>query len=106
MINTDKIKSTCTIGMTKANVLPLPVGAEQQMSHGLTPALPIMYPYQSTLDINSGIILACTAKQKIALLSNQLHLINPKNLNTNVAHLLAYLCSIRNQSILPLCRNQ
>lgn len=49
--------------MTKANVLPLPVGVEQQMSQGLIPALPTMYPYQSTLDINSGITLACTAKQ-------------------------------------------
>ncbi len=32
---------TCTMGSTKASVLPLPVGAEQQMSQGRYPALPI-----------------------------------------------------------------
>lgn len=50
---------TWTIGMTKASVLPLPVGAEQQMSRGLSPQ------WNRSLVINSGIIFAWTDNKNI-----------------------------------------
>lgn len=37
-------KLTCTMGMTKDRVLPLPVGAETQMSLGRYPPRPTKYP--------------------------------------------------------------
>lgn len=52
-------KLTCTMGMTKDRVFPLPVGAETQMSLGRYPPRPSRYPLEALWRM-AGITSACT----------------------------------------------
>lgn len=64
-------KLTCTIGMTKDRVLPLPVGAETQMSLGRYPPCPIKYPLDA-LCRTAGITSAWTEQKWEYTLSTEL----------------------------------
>lgn len=62
--------------MTKDRVLPLPVGAETQMSLGRYPPCPIKYPLDALWRM-AGITSACTGQNRKQTLTTELTGLNP-----------------------------
>lgn len=69
-------KLTCTMGMTKDRVLPLPVGAETQMSLGRYPPCPTKYPLDALCRI-AGITSAWTEIKRKQTLTTELTGLKP-----------------------------